>query len=66
MKRLFVVLPLACSALLISGCPDAKLPTPTPTVPTPKAQNTAGHDGLPRAIAWHQSSAAMPFTSRYS
>ncbi|MDB5939138.1 MAG: hypothetical protein JWP77_1502, partial [Polaromonas sp.] len=42
MKPLFLVLPLACAALLLSGCPDSKLPTPTPTVPTPKAQDKAG------------------------
>ena len=37
MKYLVRVLPLACAAMLLSGCPDAKLPTPSPTVPTPKA-----------------------------
>ena len=34
MKRL---IPLACIALLLSGCPDTKLPKPTPMVPAPKA-----------------------------
>lgn len=53
MKPLFLVLPLACAVLLLSGCPDAKLPTPTPTVPTPKAKETAAH-GVPQAVAWHQ------------
>lgn len=59
MKRLFLVLPLACAALLLSGCPDNKLPKPTPTVPTPKAQETVGH-GLPQTVARHQPLAAMP------
>ena len=52
MKHLFLVLPLACAALLLSGCPDAKLPTPTPMVPTPKAKETAAHL-LPGIVAWH-------------
>lgn len=43
MKRNFLVVPLAFAALMLSGCPDAKLPTPAPTVPKPKAQHTADH-----------------------
>ena len=58
MKRLFIVLPLACAALLLSGCPDAKLPTPNPMVPTPKAQEAERH-GLPQTLAWHQPWAAI-------
>lgn len=44
MKRLYyLVTPLAAAAaLLLSGCPDAKLPSPAPKVPEPKAQ-TAMH-----------------------
>ncbi|MBG6073138.1 hypothetical protein IWX87_002909 [Polaromonas sp. CG_9.7] len=57
-KRLFLVPPLACAALLLSGCPDAKLPTPTPMVPTPKAQLTPDH-GQSAAIAGQQPSASM-------
>ena len=34
MKRL---IPFAFIALLLSGCPEAKLPKPTPMVPEPKA-----------------------------
>lgn len=37
MKRIFLGVPLACAALLLSGCPDTKLPNPTPKVPEPKA-----------------------------
>ena len=37
MKRIFLGLPLACAVLLLSGCPDTKLPNPTPKVPEPKA-----------------------------
>ena len=37
MKRL---IPFAFVALLLSGCPDAKLPKPTPMVPEPKASLT--------------------------
>jgi len=51
MKRLYLVLPLACLTLLISGCPDAKLPTPTPMVPAPKAQGVAGHGLQDQKIA---------------
>ena len=34
MKR---IIPIAFSALLLCGCPEAKLPKPTPMVPEPKA-----------------------------
>ena len=34
MKRF---IPFTFIALLLSGCPDAKLPKPTPMVPEPKA-----------------------------
>lgn len=34
MKPLF---PWLCAALLLGGCPDAKLPNPAPRVPEPKA-----------------------------
>ncbi|MDB5938228.1 MAG: hypothetical protein JWP77_592, partial [Polaromonas sp.] len=64
-KPLFLVLPLACAALLLSGCPDSKLPTPTPTVPTPKAQDKAGL-GLPGAFAWQRQAAAMPASEKRS
>ncbi|WP_029524780.1 hypothetical protein [Polaromonas glacialis] len=65
MKRLFLVLPLACAALLLSGCPDAKLPTPNPMVPTPKAQEAVRH-GLPQTLAGHQPVAAMPVNASHS
>ena len=65
MKRLFLVLPLACAALLLSGCPDTKLPSPTPKVPTPKAQETV-RDGLPQTVAWHKPLAAMPVKASLS
>lgn len=53
MKPLALVLPLACAATLLSGCPDTKLPTPTPTVPTPKAHAAAyGHS--PASLAMDQ------------
>ncbi len=38
MKHLF---PLTVAVLLLSGCPEAKLPTPAPKVPEPKAEITA-------------------------
>ena len=65
MKSFFLVLPLACAALLLSGCPDAKLPTPTPTVPTPKAQESVGH-GLLQTVAGHQPLAALPVKASVS
>ncbi|MEO7400313.1 MAG: hypothetical protein ABIV07_06035 [Polaromonas sp.] len=38
MKRLFLLPALAAAVLLLSACPDTKLPTPTtPKVPEPKA-----------------------------
>ena len=65
MKRLFLVLPLACAALLLSGCPDAKLPTPNPMVPTPKAQEAVRH-GLAQNLAGHWPLAAMPVNASHS
>ena len=38
MKRLFLVPTLVCAALLLSACPDTKLPSPSPKVPEPKAE----------------------------
>lgn len=37
MKRLFLLPALATAVLLLSACPDTKLPSPTPKVPEPKA-----------------------------
>lgn len=65
MKRIYLLLPLVCAALLISGCPDAKLPTPTPTVPTPKTQETTGH-GLQETVAGHRPLAQIPDTTSLS
>lgn|GEM_PF-4968590 len=31
------MIPLAIACLLLGGCPEAKLPKPTPMVPAPKA-----------------------------
>lgn len=42
MKRL---LPLALVVMLLSACPNAKLPTPAPKVPEPKTE-TSSFDGL--------------------
>lgn len=42
MKRFFAILPLVCAAMLLSACPDAKLPNPAPRVPAPKAIDSAG------------------------
>ena len=41
MKRF---LSLIFVAVLLSGCPEAKLPTPTPMVPAPKAAGSATLD----------------------
>jgi hypothetical protein len=41
MKRLLLLTPLCLAVVLLSGCPDKKLPTPTPKVPEPKTQSTA-------------------------
>lgn len=51
MKRMLSALPLACAALLLSGCPEAKLPSPTPSVPTPKAQSTGQAVGAVDMVA---------------
>lgn len=65
LKRLFLVLPLTCAALLLSGCPDAKLPKPTPTVPTPKAQHTAVN-APPAAVVKHGLSAKLSVEAGHS
>lgn len=41
MNHFFATLSLACAAMLLSGCPDTKLPDPNPMVPKPKAQAMA-------------------------
>ena len=38
MKRLF---PLIFVVMLLSGCPNAKLPTPSPKVPEPKTETSS-------------------------
>lgn len=38
MKRFFSIIIIA---VLLSGCPDTKLPNPTPMVPAPKAADNA-------------------------
>lgn len=63
MKHLVFVLPLACAAMLLSGCPNAKLPTPTPTVPTPKA-NAPSQYRLPANLALNQPRAMPASTGR--
>ena len=39
MKRFLLLTPLTFAVLLLSACPDAKLPTPAPKVPEPKAES---------------------------
>jgi hypothetical protein len=41
MKHLLPLPLIALLALLLSGCPDAKLPSPPPNVPVPKAAGSA-------------------------
>ena len=65
MKYLVLVLTLGCAAALLSGCPDSKLPTPSPTVPTPKA-NTAARQSLPASLAMNQPLVAMPINASRS
>jgi hypothetical protein len=43
MKHLLTLPLIALLGLLLSGCPDAKLPTPPPNVPVPKAAGSALH-----------------------
>ena len=52
MKPLFLLPALAAAALLLTACPDTKLPSPTtPKVPEPKAAASAlngyGHGVTP-------------------
>lgn len=66
MKRFYyLVTPLAAAAVVfLSGCPDAKLPSPAPKIPEPKAQ-TAMHLKLPAGMDLRQnfdSSAATKFS----
>jgi hypothetical protein len=49
MKKL---LPLTLLALLLSGCPDAKIPKPPPKVPEPKLM-TSTFPGAPSALLAH-------------
>lgn len=46
MKRLFLLPALTAAVLLLSACPDTKLPSPTPKVPEPKAQTTTFYDAF--------------------
>ena len=41
MKRIFFGGLLSCAVLLLSACPDTKLPNPSPKVPEPKAVDAA-------------------------
>ena len=41
MRRFFLLLPLMGALMLLTACPDSKRPTPTPKVPTPKAEPQA-------------------------
>lgn len=43
MKHLLPLTLIAALGLLLSGCPDTKLPTPPPHVPVPKADASALH-----------------------
>ena len=65
MKYLVLVLTLGCATTLLSGCPDSKLPTPSPSVPTPKA-NTAARQPVPASFAMNQPLVAMPVTTNRS
>ena len=42
MKPPYLVTPLLLVAALLFGCSDAKLPSPRPKVPEPKAEKTVG------------------------
>jgi hypothetical protein len=44
MKHLLPLPLIAVLGLLLSGCPDAKLPTPPPHVPVPKAAGSTLHN----------------------
>jgi hypothetical protein len=63
MKRFFLLTPLTFSVLLLSGCPYAKLPTPTPKVPEPKAQTTTLY-GLPEITALNWNFDRVPASRR--
>ena len=41
MKLPYLVTPLLLAAALLSGCSDAKLPSPRPKAPEPKTEKTA-------------------------
>lgn len=43
MKRFLLLTPLTFAVLLLSACPDAKLPTPAPKVPEPKVDSAMLH-----------------------
>ena len=41
MKRIFFGISLGCAVLLLSACPDSKMPNPSPKVPEPKLLGVA-------------------------
>lgn len=59
MKRLCLV---AGAVMLLSACPDTKLPTPTPKVPEPKAAALVPHGfDTTTPVTWNSSEdAASP------
>lgn len=63
MKRFFLLTPLTLAVLLLSGCPDTKLPTPTPKVPEPKAETTTLY-GPPEIAALNRDFDRVPTLMR--
>ena len=51
MKPPYLVTPLLLAAALLFGCSDAKLPSPRPKVPEPKAEKTVGQP-VPATLAF--------------
>jgi len=60
MKRFVRSSALACTVVLLSACPDTKLPSPTPKVPEPKAQAAAQSAALRTLPAIGAASHAAP------
>ena len=64
MKRIFFGISLSFAVLLMSACPDSKLPTPSPKVPEPKAQGAIQGPGEKIPVRGN-APAELPLTSPY-
>lgn len=54
MRRFFLLAPLMATLMLLTACPNSKVPAPAPKVPTPKTEPQALLlQVAPMPFAWH-------------